>query len=210
MPRPLVTVIAPTIGRPTLRRLLYSIRSQAPADECEILVVADTYQGKWHPALRPVPALCEQYQARYLEYGELPHCVGHPQRNFGMTKARGKWLMFSQDDAMLAQGAWATIRATLTAAPSVPHLFQVETWQAGVVPKEPLLMLGNVDADCIAVPNHPKRLARWTMRYAGDFDFIADTCDNWRRREVWVDRLIAYGRPDASQDWTWRALEMTG
>lgn len=201
MTAPLCTVIIPTSGRATLANTLRSIRVQAPARDCELVVVGDTHQDTFAAALAAVPVLCADHGARYVGHDGGVHCVGQPQRQAGMALAAGRWLMWSQDDACWAVGAWEAIRAALTTGPRVPHVFQVQTWQAGVVPRRHALALGNMDADGCAVPNDPAKLGTWPNVYEGDWRFMAETCELYGCEPVFVDTVIAVGRPQPSRDW---------
>lgn len=196
MTAPLLSVIIPTAGRPTLDRLLASIRDQAPREQVEVLVIGDTYAGTFVDALTPVPALCRQYRARYLGYDGGLHCVGQPQRNYGMTRARGQWLAFSQDDNVWRPGAWDAIHASITASHICPRLFKVHVRHGFVVwQQEGHLALGHVDADCAVVPNDPRRLGQWGLTYTGDWEFIRDTVALWDDDVQWEPFVIADGRP---------------
>lgn len=194
MSTPWLSIIAPTIGRPELARLLQSIRRQAPATEVEVLIVGDTHGGKWAVPLQPVPALCARYEARYLPHDGGQHMVGHPQRNYGQTQATGAWLLWSQDDNLYEPDALARVRKAVQHTHR-PHLFRVETrFDLGygrlVVWQERKLLEGNIDADCLCVPNEPAKLGAWTMRYEGDADFIRETCRRWDWSHRWQDQLI--------------------
>lgn len=201
---PLLSVIIPTCGRPTLERLLQSIRAQAPPQECELVIVGDTHDGTWREALAPVPALAAAYAASYYGHDGGLHMVGQPQRNYGMTRATGRWLGFSQDDNIWLRGAWDAIRASIREPPRIPRLFKVrvpggfQVWT-----QEGHLALGHIDADCIVTPNTPARLGQWGLEYTGDWDFIRDTVKLWRGRVQWEPALIALGRPRRSQYWGW-------
>jgi hypothetical protein len=195
MSEPLLSVIIPTCGRDTLERTLRSMRCQAPARDLQLLVIADTHAGTHLAALDTVPALCARYEAICDGYDGGQHCVGQPQRNYGMTRADGAWLAFSQDDAAWTLGAWDAIAASIARPPRCPRLFRVQTWQAGVVPRVERVRLANVDADCIVVPNVPNRLGLWGLEYCGDFTFIRDTVLLWGQ-VVWEPQVIALGRPD--------------
>ena len=196
MSTPWLSIIAPTVGRITLERLLRSVRQQAPATEVELVIVGDTHGKKWRPSLAPVPALCAKYDARYLEHDGGLHMVGHPQRNYGQTQATGEWLMWSQDDNLYVPDALATVRAHVQRV-EAPHLFRVDTRFGFVVWQQPGLIEGNIDADCIAVPNDPSKLGVWAMRYAGDFDFIQETCGKWGWTQRWQEPLIVRSRPES-------------
>lgn len=205
MKEPKLTVIIPTCGRKSLERTLQSIRSQKGklgipynSDFVEVLVVGDTHQGSFTEPLSRVPFLCQEYDCQYLEYDGGEHMWGHPQRNYGQSVAKGKWISWLQDDDIYVPGAFAAIIesafAPLTQKPFAPRLFRTLTWQAGVVWSEPELREGNIDANCIVAPNVPEKLGVWASRYNGDFDFIRDTCSRWDMM-VWEPRVIAHGRP---------------
>ena len=197
MTAPLLSVIIPTCGRPTLERLLASIRDQADARAVEILVVGDTHAGTWAEALASVPALCKQYGARYRGHDGGQHCVGQPQRNYGMTQARGQWLAFGQDDNVWAPNAWAAIEPSISAGALRPRLFRVHVRHGFVVwQQEGHLALGHIDADCIVTPNWAERLGQWGLEYTGDWTFIRDTVDLWAGDVQWERPVIATGRPD--------------
>lgn len=193
--RPILSVIIPTIGRPTLDPLLLALRRQMPAAEVEILVVGDTHRDTWAAPLAAVPALCDRYAARYLRHDGGVHAWGHPQRTYGATAAHGAWLWWLQDDDLPTPEAWGRLRQRLVGGPCLPHLFQTQTWQAGVVWHAPELRLCNIDADCLVAPNVPKRLAPWPPRYNGDFEMITETVAHYSGACEWVDAVIAVGRP---------------
>jgi glycosyltransferase involved in cell wall biosynthesis len=205
---PWLSIIVPTIGRASLERLLKSVRLQAPATEVELVVVGDTHGKKWAKSLAPVPALCARYDARYLGHDAGQNMVGQPQRNYGQAQAIGEWLLWSQDDNLYVRGALDTVRQTVQRTQR-PHLFRVET-RYPLPDGTPLivwarhsLIEGNIDADCICVPNDPARLGQWTMRYGGDFDFIYDTCGRWGWQQLWQDVVIVRSRPARRDgDWT--------
>lgn len=192
---PWLSVIIPTVGRVTLEPLLAGLRAQAPAADLELLVIGDTHGITWQRALAPVPALCDQYAARYVAHDGGVHAWGHPQRTYGARLARGAWLWWLQDDDLAAPDAYATLRTHLTAALCVPHLFRVDTWQAGRIWRERTITLGNVDADCLVAPNAPPRLAPWPPHYTGDHEMIRETVALYGGSCVWVEAVIAHGRP---------------
>lgn len=209
MSRPLLTVVCMTIGRTHVAESLRSIRTQAPAADCEILCVGDSHGRRWTDALDMLPALCGQYQALYREHdGGINH-YGCPQRTVGQRYARGAWIAYLQDDAELNVGAWDAIQESIAAAPPGPRLFRVETWQPsraaqGLNPwwtiwQGPRLVEGNVDGDALVVPNKPDQLAPWpTTHYASDFDAIAATVALWRGDVRWEPFVLVRGTPHCS------------
>jgi hypothetical protein len=188
---PLLSIVIPTIGRETLEALLASIRCQAPASRVEILLVADTHSG-FAGGLRRLPDVARGYAARYLPYDGGLHAWGHPQRTFGQRRARGAWLLFSQDDNAYCRGAFDAILARLAAAER-PVLFRLDTWQAGLIWRQREVQVGNVDADMIAVPNDGRILPTWGTDYTADYVYIAAM---ERAYGVdWDETCIARGRP---------------
>jgi hypothetical protein len=198
---PWLSVIVPTIGRSTLERTLRSIRLQAPASECEVLVVGDTLDDDFADALAPVPDLCARFDARYVGFAGTEHCVGQPQRQAGAELARGEWLWWLQDDDIATPEALTAIRAACRRS-AFPHLFRVRTQWGFVVWQIKSLAVGNMDADGICVQNDPARLGHWGHTYQGDATFIIETVEQWGGRVEWEEALVAWARPDQYHDWT--------
>jgi glycosyltransferase involved in cell wall biosynthesis len=200
MTDPLLSIIIPSIGRPGLRSTVASIEQQADKACCEVLIVADTHSGPIDGLESYVSSLGPRY--RYLEHDGGLHMVGHPQRNYGMTQARGAFLHFMADDDIYAPRALRFMLAAIDEQDEpMPILFRVDTWQAGVVWRVRELVEGNIDAECIVVPNVPSRLGVWTPRYPGDFDFIEETVNRWGGAQ-WEREIISLCRPTRSKDWT--------
>jgi hypothetical protein len=202
---PWLSVIIPTIGRPTLPRLLDSMdRQERHGEGVQILVVGDSHAGADLRQARD-HVLEERDADRYvwLEHDGGVHAWGHPQRTVGMQHAAAPWIAFSQDDNIMTWGAFASIHDAIDKTPE-PHpiLLRVRTWQAGVVWRVDQVSHGNVDADCVVVPNDPQRFGRWEHVYEGDFHFIRQTVNRWGGHVTWSTDVIALGRPTDAEDWT--------
>src|SRR5687767_10019318 len=89
----MLSIIIPTLSRPTLRRTLLSIRPVSPV---EVLVIGD---GKQPQAKALVKELRTEvpYQLYYLK-GPHTENWGNEQRNMGIEKAQGNHLLFIDDD----------------------------------------------------------------------------------------------------------------
>lgn len=203
MAMPWLSIVIPTMGRDELRHTLDSINSQIQHSAIQIIVVGDTHGGMT-PELARAKAHVYQRGARYLwlEHDGGLHMFGQPQRQYGMEKAAGAWIMFSADDNILTNGAISNIWQSICSVPyAAPMLFQVRTWQAGVVWQRQAIENGNVDADCFVVPNESSKLGRWENAYNGDFYFMHATAQLWEGRVHWRDDLIALARPQSNEHW---------
>lgn len=187
---PWLTYVVPTIGRSTLGRLLDS----ADDPEVEILLMADTHGDKFKERLDACrTAFAGRVNVRWVDYDAGAHHWGNPQRQEGMRLATAPYIAFSQDDNELLPGALDIMRRAAQTHDG-PLLFRVDTWQAGVVWKVPVLTERNIDADCIIVPNDPRRLGTWGPEYAADFPFIQETVRLWGNKVTWQPETIARSR----------------
>lgn len=206
--RPDLTVCIPTIGRPGLDRTLRSLTLQDGYDPAavELLVVgdghADHLDGR-RDALDAARETSARHGARYAEHDGGCHAWGHPQRNAAMALARGAWLWFLADDDMATDDALTIIRAATAEMPEPgPLLFRVHHWVGRPIWTFSELVEGNIDAECIVVPNDHDRLGWWTDRYEGDYDFIVETVGKWGGRLDWRRAFVAITRPTHTADWT--------
>ena len=172
-----VTVIVPTIGRPTLRATLDSI----PPD-WKTVVVADG-----------VDAMVKAHRIvngdATLTWTTVTEDVGHSQRNKGMTFAKTDWLAFMDDDDTYAPNVQVDLDER------VPHIFQMRYPGGRTLWTEPLVRHGMVGTPMFIVPNDPERLGRWPSHRSGDFDFIRDTCGMYDQPPRFVEQVIALVRP---------------
>lgn len=194
MSTPWLSVIVPTVGRPTLERTLQSIRSQRSADDVEIIIVGDAHKGTWREQLGSMPLLAARYDAVYVEHDGGSHCWGHPQRQYGAELADGEWLAWLQDDDVYAHGAFDAIEAG-TRGQDVPVLFRAAVPAGIIVWMRQEIAENNIDANCIVTPNRPAQIGRWGSRYQGDFDFVRSTAELYDGRVAWDERIIALARP---------------
>jgi glycosyltransferase involved in cell wall biosynthesis len=191
-----LSIIVPTPDGGRLDRLADSLRKKLyPGDE--VIVVGDTTDGP----LDAVEAFVgQQPQWRYLDGQSTEHSWGHREINRGIEDARGDYLVFQDDDDVFAGDAIANIhRAIRRLDPPRPHLFRFRAaryaggmtiWQQQGRVEE-----GWIGGHCIVTPNVPERTGRWTDRYAGDFDFIAETLRLWEPLEpIWRPEVITLAR----------------
>ena len=201
-----LSVVIPTAceRQDGLQRTLESIRAQDGGDQIEVLVVADTHavsdRGRFDESSRAV----ETFRGRWLECDAGLHCVGQPQRTAGARAAGGDWVAFSQDDNCLTRDSLVRIWLAIWQQERPrPLFFKIRTHWGQIVWGQPLLALGNIDADCIVLPRALAQEVTWGLRYEGDFDAASDACRLAGGEVGWCDDLIAMARP-APEDWWWR------
>lgn len=163
-----ITVIIPTIGRPTLTRAIASVFPQLePGDE--VMVLRDA-TGDW----------------------------GASARTDMMGRARGEYLAFVDDDDIMTPTALACIRRAIKEQPNRPHLFRLaRNLCCDILPPARILERGYVSTQMLVCPNVSDLLGKWGSHYAGDFDFIASTIALYPPDSlVWNEEVIGVWRPD--------------
>lgn len=189
---PTISLIIPTISRPSLARTLASVRRQPWRDGDEVILVGDGRQEiaeeLWYQFRIP---------GRYMEVPGPSKNWGHAPRNIVMPTACGEWLMALDDDDELTTNALDIVRRAIARHSDRPHIFRMEGHPTvGTVWKTPELVQGNVGTPMFVCPNDPNRLGRFNPdRYAGDFDFFRETCEHYPEGPVWNEETICLVRP---------------
>ena len=187
-----ISLIIPTISRPSLARALRSVKSQEWIDGDEVVVVGDGSQ----PLAREI---WNQFgiKGRFVEVSGPSNDWGHTPRNLIIPSCTTDYLMALDDDDILRDGAVGRVRAFLKENPNRLHIFQMAGCPTvGTVWKEEVLAKGNVGTPMCVVPNVKGKLGQYTANtYGGDFDFIRDTSAHYPDGPVWVEEVICYIRP---------------
>lgn len=111
-----LSLICPTIGRPSLRELLIAVSPMLNTVN-ELIVVGDGPQDG-------VKELCAQFPAvRYHEVSSRAGDYGCTPCDEGIKIARGDYVFFTGDDDMPVENVFDILRKVLTHAPRVPHVF---------------------------------------------------------------------------------------
>jgi glycosyltransferase involved in cell wall biosynthesis len=187
-----VSVITPTVARPSLRQTLESIVPQLGRGD-EIIVISD---GKSDIARD----ICAPYvQCVYLET-EPSYVFGNKQRDYGIEKANGTHIAFCDDDDIFLPWALQSIRKAADSHPDAMFIFKVEPngYKAVHHPHlwvERTIRKGNIMSCGVVVPNRPD-LPKWQLspdEYAADFYFAQQCAQHCE--VIWRDEVIARTRP---------------
>lgn len=194
--RPLFTVVIPTIGRPSIRATLLSIRGQASVAWVEVVVVADTHRNR-DAGLGKIADACREHRAQYLELDAGAHDTGSPQLHMGFARARAGWVLNCGDDDMYVPGAFETIAGVIERerTPPGPLMFKVELYpnerrgnrEPVVLWQERRIERFNVTGQGFVCPNDPRRMGRWV----DDVTFMRETVALHDGRVEWREELIA-------------------
>lgn len=177
-----LSIIVPTVGRPSLAATLASLVSQLDrsAGGDEVLVIGGP-AGAVEPFVGDV--------IRHIPCPPGRHW-GCEERTLGISQARQSHLAFLDDDDVWVPGARAAIARAIAETPDRPILFRMCFPSGLILWADPVLRCGNVGTPMIVIPNDPIRLGRWTVRYCGDYEFLASM--RWAASDiVWCDEVIA-------------------
>lgn len=188
MAEPTLSVILPTVGRPTLVRALASVYTQRLIPGDEILVCPDG-----PGPLAVVRELRLTHPCQVLDLGGPYGDPGHSLRNRAMPRARADWLVFLDDDDEFTPGAFEVIRRELTR--EVPYQFRMAYPDGRVLWTEPVLRLGNVSTIMTVVPRRGP-LGTWRERgKEGDYHFLRQTVELYSNEIEWRKQVITLVRP---------------
>lgn len=203
---PGLSVVTATQGRPTLERLLESVRANGlgdnPADEH--LVVIDAH-GMVDDEADAVAARVRAYGPawRPIRHDAGGHTHGHCEGNVGIEAARpGNYLTFNDDDDVYADGAFAAMRAAIAAdasngGPHV-HIFRFMPPWRYPLPNGRIVARCQIGGHCLVAPNVAGKVGRLGHAYDGDYDLIESTLALWGGVDAaeFHEDIIAITRPE--------------
>jgi HAD superfamily hydrolase (TIGR01662 family) len=96
--RPLTTIVIPTVGRPSLRRLLTALHAEPHAVDCPIVVVDDRPDPRGRT--RRLPDLLDEGPGSGVEVLRSGGVGPAAARNLGWRRARTPWVSFVDDDVV--------------------------------------------------------------------------------------------------------------
>lgn len=187
-----LTVVVPTLGRPTLLNTLRSIDRQArPGDR--VLVMADGPSPMARSIFKPFGRRGGT-NGRWV-YEEHRHlgCYGHPLRNIALEREHGRHVATIDDDDVYLPGALDAIRESACARPVIFRMRMGRDHPArGVtVWHDPRVAYGNVGTPMVVAPACG---ARFGLEYGGDLVY-AEQAVAVLGPPIFHERVIALIRP---------------
>jgi glycosyltransferase involved in cell wall biosynthesis len=172
--RPFLTVIVPTIVRPSLQQTLESIAAQRRIGEVEVVIVQDIHRRE--PKEVDWQVLNGRaWSVRVGHHDAGFSAWGHPQRNWAMPTALGEWIATLDDDDVWTPDALDLIIEGVTDSPKTFNIFQMQHYGTGVTIWQRMYpSQGNIGTPMMVWKNGSP-VGQWGDRYEGDYDFCKST-----------------------------------
>lgn len=165
-----ISIVIPTLGRPSLLPVVKLLHKQLGIDD-EVLIIADGDEARAKTEKLLRSWLTGEPRLKLLKHRDPTSSVGNAQRNFGQSIAKRDWIWCVDDDDLPAADALAKIRKAIRAS-GRPTIFRID-YLGGAIWRSPELKLGNVSSQSLVIPNDPS-VPRFpvTDKYTADFDWI--------------------------------------
>jgi len=147
---PSISIVIPTLGRPTLQRMIDSLLPQL-AEGDQIIVVADGADAYARAGTMINDDLASKHDVMLCSVTDRESCYGNAQRNHGMSIASGDLIWFCDDDDIALPGALTAIRRSM-AADRTPTMFRMRHL-GDVIWRSQECVAGNVAGPQLVIPN---------------------------------------------------------
>jgi hypothetical protein len=190
-------ILIATIGRPTLLRLLASLRGQMTSDDCVTVV----FDGVKSTLLSP--EFIESFPCRLIVFEEPQQlgAFGHGVRNkYAGLLERRDFVMHADDDDMYNIGAFSELRQLCT-DPSTLYLAQFINCASKIkIPRDGSTVIrhGHIGTPCGIIPYDLNSKGEWAMKNGGDGEFYEALSKSALGSVVFLNRVIYWVRPEAS------------
>lgn len=181
-----LSIIVPTIGRPSLTKTLESLRLQIQ-DGDEIVVVSDGPCGEL-PEFR-LPFLVSG-RLVVAATGSRHNDYGATARNVGLMLARGTHVCFLDDDDWFLPEALESVRGGILQGEGALHIFRMRQPGGRVLWKEKEITHGNIGTPMLVHRNFGHHIPLWLPKYGHDFWYAGEVA-GWLRRTCWHEEVIA-------------------
>lgn len=199
MSRPTLTIVVPTIGRPTLQTTLDSIARQTLIAGDRVIVALDTFD---EPPRPDVAALVASYGFELLPVDGGVHFMGNPQLNAAIAGCTTDYLCALGDDDVYVDGAIDRLRAMLKPGRVTLFQFFCPPYLVDGDPRrfvlwaDRVLRVANISGCCVAAPRAALVPVSDQQRCEVDFDWIVAMVAKSGHRPVWMDDVLIIARPD--------------
>lgn len=204
-----LSIIIPTIGRPSLANTLTSLLGQLNSQDEVILVhdgpienttcktLIDTHFGIANSSASDaeewwcLDGRGVTYHVIHLLEG--PHNDwGATARNIGLSRVNGDHILFMDDDDRYTFDGLDKVRKAINADPQAIYLFQMRCKDGQILWRDRELRCGNVGTPMLCFPR-TFRYNKWKMSNTHDFQFIDDLVHlNSNHMLVWEQEVIAF------------------
>jgi hypothetical protein len=186
-----ISILIATTGRPTLLRLLDSLKYQLNENDF-IYVVVDgaEYREKVDEILEQFTGYKCNLEVRYEE--KNLGFWGHSIRNKHQGSLKGDYILHADDDDAYTLCAMDFVRAGIAENPGKMLLFKMcdNTYinRAWIIES---IRHDNIGTPCGVIPNLPEKMGHWEETYGGDCDFYL-SC---KFEHVFINKIIYVLRP---------------
>lgn len=186
-----ISVLIATTGRPTLIRLLDSLKYQLNENDTIYVVVdGNEYRERADVILKQFTGYKCNLEVRYEE--ETLGFWGHGVRNKHQGSLKGDYILHADDDDSYTLCAMDFVRAGIAENPGKMLVFKIchsdfrdYVWSRKEVKP------GNIGTPNGVIPNIPSKMGHWTLAHGGDGDFYT-MC---KFEHVFIDKPIYVMRP---------------
>ena len=194
-----LTIVVPTIGRPTLKTTLDSIARQALQPGDRVIVALDTFQ---QPPRPDVAALVASYGFELLPVDGGVHFMGNPQLNAAIAQADTDYLCALGDDDIYVDGAIARLRAKLKPGRVLLFQFYAPPYLSAGNPERFVLWadrdlrVANISGCCLVAPVAALSPVSDDQRIEVDYEWIVAAVAKTGKPPIWMDDVLIIARPD--------------
>lgn len=189
------SIIIPTLGRPSLRRTLMSIKHANfdPALD-QLIIIGDGYQPE---AKRMANQLAGWIGFNQWCYLQTPRRTGGGKaRHMGFAASMGTHIALIDDDDQYTPHALKGMRDCISVEPDRPHIFKMRNCNADRAHwhelwDSPDVKIGNIGTPMVVLPNKPEKFGVWDdLQNCSDFRFFDATLRNFEKPPTWHQHVI--------------------